>query len=55
LDIHSHLLVSWPFFYASVSAWLVEQIHAWIVFKPWVRLMPCEDIVEVIWCYFVGF
>ena len=27
------------------------QIQAYIVFKPWVRLVSREDIVEVIWCY----
>ena len=34
----------------------VERIHAYIVLRTWVRLMPREDIVEVIWSYyFVGF
>ena len=26
----------------------VEQIHACIIFRPWVRLMPREDTIEVI-------
>jgi hypothetical protein len=55
LDNHSPLLVSFSFFYGGVSTWLMEQIHVCIVFRPWVRLMSCEDTVEVIWCYFVGF
>ena len=25
------------------------------IFRPWMRLMPREDIVEIIWCHFVGF
>ena len=38
-----------------MPTWLVEQIHACISFRPWVRLVPREDIVDVSWCYFVGF
>ena len=39
----------------SVSTWLVKQMHAWIVSRPRVRLMPREDIAQIIWCYFVGY